>query len=52
MIRKLISLQQIEKDGRGDGYWVNSNNRWMENDPVLVTAYTLIALDVALGQSR
>jgi squalene-hopene/tetraprenyl-beta-curcumene cyclase len=52
MIRKLIGLQQVEKDGRGDGYWVNSNNRWMENDPVLVTAYTLIALDVALGQSR
>lgn len=52
MIRKLISLQKIETDGRGDGYWVNSNNRWMENDPVLVTAYTLIALDVALGQSK
>ena len=49
MIKKLISLQKVEKDGSGEGYWVNENNRWMENDPVLVTAYTLIALDVALG---
>lgn len=52
MIRRLITLQKVEKDGSGEGYWVNSNNRWMENDPVLVTAYTLIALDVALGQSK
>lgn len=49
MIKKLISLQKVEKDGSGEGYWVNDNNRWMENDPILVTAYTLIALDVALG---
>jgi squalene-hopene/tetraprenyl-beta-curcumene cyclase len=52
MIGKLISLQQVEKDGSGEGYWVNGNNRWMENDPVLVTAYTLIALDVAMGPAK
>jgi squalene-hopene/tetraprenyl-beta-curcumene cyclase len=51
MLRKLISLQQVEKDGSGEGYWLNTNNRWLENDPVLVTAYTLIALDVALGDT-
>jgi len=49
MLRKLISLQQVEKDGSGEGYWLNANNRWLENDPVLVTAYTLIAMDIALG---
>jgi squalene-hopene/tetraprenyl-beta-curcumene cyclase len=27
-----------------DGSWLNSTGRWMENDPVLVTAYTLLAL--------
>lgn len=48
MLRKLISLQQVEKDGSGEGYWVNANNRWLENDPVMVTAYTLIAMDVIL----
>jgi squalene-hopene/tetraprenyl-beta-curcumene cyclase len=52
MIKKLITLQKVEKDGSGEGYWVNGNNRWLENDPVLVTAYTLIALDVALGKTR
>lgn len=35
---KLLSLQ------REDGSWVNSNGRWMESDPVLVTSYTLLAL--------
>ena len=46
MLEKLITLQKIE-EGAGTGYWLNDNNRWMESDPILVTAYTLIALDVA-----
>ena len=50
LIRKLISLQRMDTDGSGTGYWVNDNNRWLENDPVLVTAYTLIALDAAIGE--
>ena len=27
-----------------DGSWINANNRWMEGDPNLVTAYALLAL--------
>lgn len=29
---------------RADGAWVNSNARWMESNPVLVTAYSVVAL--------
>lgn len=28
-----------------DGSWLNDTGRWMENDPVLVTAYTILALE-------
>jgi len=35
---KLLSNQ------REDGSWVNKNGRWMESNPVLVTAYTVLAL--------
>ncbi len=38
--RKLISLQN------SDGSWANTaSGRWMESDPVLVTAYTVLALE-------
>ncbi|WP_395748656.1 prenyltransferase/squalene oxidase repeat-containing protein [Prosthecobacter sp.] len=38
--RKLISLQN------SDGSWANKESgRWMESDPVLVTAYTVLALE-------
>ncbi len=38
--RKLISLQNT------DGSWANTaSGRWMESDPVLVTAYTVLALE-------
>jgi squalene-hopene/tetraprenyl-beta-curcumene cyclase len=36
---KLLSKQ------REDGRWVNDNGRWMESNPVLVTAYTVMALE-------
>ena len=36
---KLLSTQ------REDGSWVNENGRWMESNPVLVTAYTVQALE-------
>lgn len=36
---KLLSLQQ------GDGSWKNTDGKWMESNPVLVTAYSLIALE-------
>jgi squalene-hopene/tetraprenyl-beta-curcumene cyclase len=35
---KLASLQ------KEDGSWLNSNNRWLEGDPNLVTSYALLAL--------
>ncbi|MBM4165746.1 MAG: hypothetical protein FJ218_02320 [Ignavibacteria bacterium] len=41
-LEKLISLQH------GDGYWVNQNNRWWENQKTLVTAYSLISIEYAL----
>jgi len=30
---------------QADGSWINEgSNRWMENDPILVTAYSLLSL--------
>ena len=37
---KLVELQQ------GDGSWVNESGRWWENDPILVTSYALIAMNM------
>lgn len=37
---RLLDLQQ------GDGFWVNENGRWWEKDPVLVTAYSAIILEI------
>ncbi|HEX8294783.1 MAG TPA: prenyltransferase/squalene oxidase repeat-containing protein [Chthoniobacteraceae bacterium] len=37
---KLIQLQN------GDGSWVNDTARWMEKDPVLVTAYSVLTLEI------
>ncbi len=36
--RKLVGRQ------RENGSWLNENNRWMEGDPALVTAYALLTL--------
>lgn len=41
---KLVSLQKIDPE-TGQGYWVNETGRYWENDPVLVTAYCLLALE-------
>jgi squalene-hopene/tetraprenyl-beta-curcumene cyclase len=38
--KKLLDLQQ------GDGSWANDTARWMEKDPVLVTSYCVIALEL------
>ncbi len=43
LARKLISLQDAE------GWWVNRNGRWWENDPVLVTVYSILALEEVAG---
>ena len=37
-------LAQLQKD---DGSFKSVDDRWMESDPVLVTAYSLIALRTA-----
>lgn len=37
---KLLNLQ------REDGSWVNDNGRWWERDPVLVTAYAALTLEI------
>jgi squalene-hopene/tetraprenyl-beta-curcumene cyclase len=46
MIKKVLSLQ------KPDGSWVNDNNRWWENDPVLATSYAMLALEFASGLSK
>ena len=48
MLTKLIALQKTDPSSE-QGYWVNDNNRWWEKDPVLVTSYSLIAMQIALG---
>ncbi len=42
--RKLISLQQVDSK-TGHGYWENKNNSYWENNSILVTAYSLVALE-------
>jgi squalene-hopene/tetraprenyl-beta-curcumene cyclase len=37
--RRLLDLQ------KSDGSWANTNNRWWEKDPCLVTAYVLLSLE-------
>jgi squalene-hopene/tetraprenyl-beta-curcumene cyclase len=36
---KLLSAQA------SDGSWINKNGRWMESNPVLVTAYSILSLE-------
>lgn len=50
LIERLLSLQKTDPDS-GQGYWVNEVGRYWESDPVLVTSYALIALQVALGET-
>jgi squalene-hopene/tetraprenyl-beta-curcumene cyclase len=40
LAKKLIDLQN------SDGSWVNANGRWWEKDPVLVTSYAVITLEI------
>lgn len=35
-----------------DGHWVNRNGRFWENDPVLATAYAVLALQHAVGTAK
>jgi squalene-hopene/tetraprenyl-beta-curcumene cyclase len=40
---------QIIKIQSPEGFWVNENGRWWENNPVLVTAYSILALEEIAG---
>lgn len=43
---RLLSLQGPE------GSWVNEDGRWWEDDPVLVTSYAILALDICRKMDR
>jgi squalene-hopene/tetraprenyl-beta-curcumene cyclase len=36
--------KQLASTQKADGSWINGSTRWMEGDPNLVTAYSLLAL--------
>jgi len=40
---------QLIKIQSPDGFWVNENGRWWENNPTLVTAYVILALEEIAG---
>jgi squalene-hopene/tetraprenyl-beta-curcumene cyclase len=45
-------ITALLKRQAADGSWVNEADRWMEGDPVLVTAYAVLALEEALKPVR
>ncbi len=42
--KKIVGLQKIDSK-TGQGYWLNEKGRYWESDSVLVTAYSLLALE-------
>ena len=44
-----LALKLIELQG-ADGSWMNDTARWMEKDPVLVTTYCVLALEIVHHQ--
>ena len=42
--RRDLAMKLINFQGR-DGSWENTNNRWWEKDPALVTSYALLTLE-------
>ena len=40
-----LALKMINAQN-GDGSWVNDTARWMEKDPVLVTTYCVLSLEI------
>ncbi|MBL7115659.1 MAG: terpene cyclase/mutase family protein [Kiritimatiellae bacterium] len=44
LARRILSLQS------SDGFWINENGRYWESDKVLVTSYTLLALETIMGR--
>jgi squalene-hopene/tetraprenyl-beta-curcumene cyclase len=49
LAKKLIGLQKVDSK-TGHGFWVNNNNRFWEANDVLVTSYTLLALEITMGK--
>lgn len=43
--RKELALHLINLQN-GEGFWVNESGRWWEKDPVLVTCYSVITLEI------
>lgn len=41
---------KLAANQREDGSWINPTARWWENDPVLVSAYSLISLNLVAGK--
>jgi hypothetical protein len=37
-------IEELARRQQADGSWVNKNNRWMEGDPALATAFAILAL--------
>ena len=42
----------LKKQQQEDGFWVNSDRMWMENDPNLVTGYSLIVLSYCRSDGK
>ena len=47
--RETVSLRLINLQN-ANGSWANENGRWFEKDPVLVTAYSVISLQMILNK--
>ncbi len=47
LARRLVEIQKIDPD-TGGGYWINDTGRFWENEPVLATAYAILALQLTL----
>jgi hypothetical protein len=44
VVKKLLSIQNA------DGHWVNKEGRWMEKNPIMVTAFCLSSMNYALAK--
>jgi len=36
--------KKLVAEHKHPGFWINENSRWMESNPLLVSAYSLLAL--------
>ncbi len=47
---RLDLIMQLKREQHADGSWVNTAARWEENNPYLVTAYALLAMQAVLAE--